>query len=39
MTQITSIIDGKPVSLVAEMKDIVRAAQEAPADQQEQQPQ
>lgn len=39
ISDIDRIIDGKPVSLVAEMKDIVRAAQEAPADQQEQQPQ
>lgn len=31
------IIDGKPASLVAEMKNIIKAAQEAPAEQKEQQ--
>ena len=34
ISDIDRIIDGKPVSLMAEMKDIVKAAQEAPADQQ-----
>jgi hypothetical protein len=35
ISDIDRIIDGKPASLMAEMKDIVKAAQEAPADQQE----
>ena len=39
ISDIDRIIDGKPVSLVAEMKDIVKVAREAPADQKEQQPQ
>jgi hypothetical protein len=33
--EIDRIIDGKPNSLVAEMKDIIRAGREAPASQQE----
>jgi hypothetical protein len=39
ISDIDRIIEGKPVSLMAEMKDIVKAGQEAPAEQQEQQPQ
>jgi hypothetical protein len=39
ISDIDRIIDGKPVSLVAEMQDIVKAGQQAPAEQQEQQPQ
>lgn len=39
ISDIDRIIDGKPVSLLAEMKEIVRTGQEAPTDQQEPQPQ
>jgi hypothetical protein len=39
ISDIDRIIDGKPVSLMAEMKDIVKAGQEAPTDQQEPQQQ
>jgi hypothetical protein len=38
ISDIDRIIDGKPVSLLAEMKDIVKTGQETPTDQQEQQP-
>lgn len=39
IADIDRIIEGKPVSLLAEMKDIVKAAQETPTGQQEPQPQ
>ena len=39
ISDIDRIIDGKPVSLMAEMKDIAKQGASAPADQQEPQPQ
>lgn len=39
ISDIDRIIDGKPASLMAEMKDIIRTGQEPPADQQEPQQQ
>lgn len=39
ISDIDRIIDGKPSSLMAEMKDIVKAGQEVPTDQQEPQQQ
>lgn len=38
IADIDRIVDGKPVSLVAEMKEIVETGQKAPADQAEPQP-
>lgn len=39
ISDIDRIIDGKPASLMAEMKDIIKTGQETPTDQQEPQPQ
>ena len=39
IADIDRIIDGKPASLMAEMKEIIKAGQEAPTDKQEPQPQ